>query len=150
MKPIFERVLFRNRRKARPAGASSSVSSTLTTRDIETYYLRVIGNCLKRMLIKEEDVQIGVRRTGTAPSGLSSFTGYVRVLRWDPVATPVVLQNLPVIDARIRKVVSASVLLEHTQFDGLWFQATSSTKGSPTTLLGMPAELRYVARPASV
>lgn len=149
MKPIFERVLFPSRRKARRPGASSSVSSTLTTRDIETYYLRVIANCLKRMLIKEEDVQIGVKRTGTGPSGLSSFAGYVRVLRWDPVVTPVVLQNLPVIDARIRKVVSASVLLEHTQFDGLWFQASSSTQGSPTSLLGLPAELKYQSRPVS-
>lgn len=143
MQPIFERVLFRNPRKSRPLGASSSVSSTLTTRDIETYYLRVIGNCLKRMLVKEEDVQIGVKRTGTGPSGLSSFAGYVRILRWDPVVTPVVLQNLPVIDARIRKVVSASVLLEHTQFDGLWLQASSSMTGSPTSLLGLPAELKY-------
>ncbi|HEY0883921.1 MAG TPA: hypothetical protein VGE20_01485 [Ramlibacter sp.] len=150
MKPIFQRVLFGNRRKGRAPGASSSVSSTLTTRDIETYYLRVIGNCLKRMLIKEEDVQIGVRRTGTAASGLSSFAGYVRVLRWDPVVTPVVLQNLPVIDARIRKVVSASVLLEHTQFDGLWVQASSGTQGSPTSLLGLPAELKYQSRPVSL
>lgn len=150
MKPIFERVLFGTRRKAAPRATSSSVSSTLTTRDIETYYLRVIENCLKRMLIKEEDVQIGVRRTGTGPSGLSSFAGYVRVLRWDPVVTPVVLQNLPVIDARIRKVVSASVLLEHTQFDGLWVQASSSTQGSPTSLLGLPAELKYQSRPVSL
>jgi hypothetical protein len=44
MKPIFQRVLFGNRRKAGASGTSSSVSSTLTTRDIETYYLRVIGN----------------------------------------------------------------------------------------------------------
>ena len=107
----------------------------------------MIGNCLKRMLVKDEDVQIGVKRTGTGPSGLTSFAGYVRILRWDPVVTPVVLQNLPVIDARIRKVVSASVLLEHTQFDGLWFQASSSTKGSPTSLLGLPAELRYQSGP---
>ncbi len=147
MKPILDRVLFRNRPKIRVPGASSSVSSALTTRDIETYYLRVIGNCLKRMLIKEEDVFIRVRRTGTAPSGLSSFAGFVQVLRWDPVVTPVVLQNLPVIDARIRKVVSASVLLEHTHFEGLWFQATSSTQGSPTSLLGMPTELRYESAP---
>jgi len=146
MKPILERVLFRNRRQPRPPG-TSSVNSTLTSRDIETYYLRVIGNCLKRLLVKEEDIQIGVKRTGTAPSGLSSFAGYVRILRWDPVVTPVLLQNLPVIDARIRKVVTASVLLEHTHFDGLWFQATSSTQGSPTSLLGLPAELRYQSKP---
>jgi len=149
MKPILERVLFRNRRQARPPG-TSSVNSTLTSRDIETYYLRVIGNCLKRLLVKDEDVQIGVKRTGTAPSGLTSFAGYVRILRWDPVVTPVLLQNLPVIDARIRKVVTASVLLEHTHFDGLWFQATASTQGSPTSLLGVPAELRYQSKPGIV
>ncbi len=147
MKPIIERVLFRTRHKARPPGASSSVSSTLTTRDIEAYYLRVIGNCLKRVLVKDDDVQIGVKRTGTGPSGLSSFAGYVRILRWDPVVTPVLLQNLPVIDARIRKVVGASVILEHTQFDGLWFQASSSAPGSPTSLMGLPAELKYQSRP---
>lgn len=145
MKPIIERVLFR-RRHQRPAGGNSSVSSTLTSRDIEAYYLRVISNCLKRLLVKEEDVSIGVKRTGTAPSGLSSFAGYVRIVRWDPVVTPVVLQNLPVIDARIRKVVGASVLLEHTCFDGLWFQATSSAEGAPTALLGLPAELKYQSR----
>lgn len=145
MKPIFERVLF-GRRPVRPSGGSS-VNSTLTSRDIEAYYLRVIGNCLKRLLVKEEDVQIGVKRTGTAPSGLSSFAGYVRILRWDPVVTPVVLQNLSVIDARIRKVVRASVLLEHTHFDGLWFQATCATQGAPTTLMGLPAELKYQTRP---
>lgn len=143
MKPIIERALFRHWHEAWPDAPSSSVSSALTNRDIETYYLRVIGNCLKRLLVREEDIQIGVQRTGTAPSGLSSFAGYVRIVRWDPVVTPVLLQNLPVIDARIRKVVSASVLLEHTHFDGLWFQASSGTPGAPTSLMGLPAELRY-------
>jgi hypothetical protein len=145
MQPIIERVFFPGRRRARQA-AASSVSSALTTRDIENYYLRVIGNCLRRMLVQDDDVEVRVRRAGTAPSGLTSFAAYVRILRWDPIVTPVLLQNLPVIDARIRKVVSASVLLEHTHFDGLWVQA-SSAKGSPTSLLGLPAELKYQSGP---
>ena len=51
------------------------------------------------------------------------------------------LQNLPVIDARVRKVVNASVILEGTHFAGLWFQAGSGTEGAPKSLLGLPCEL---------
>jgi hypothetical protein len=150
MRPIIERVFFPARHRARSAATASSVSSTLTTRDIESYYVRVIGNCLQRMLVQPEEVEVLVRRAGTAPSGLTSFAAYVRILRWNPIVMPVLLQNIPVIDARIRKVVSASVLLEHTHFAGLWFQATSSTEGSPTSLLGLPAELKYQSGPVPV
>jgi hypothetical protein len=142
MNRIFERVFFGSGgRTVRPPGASS-VSSELTNRDIQNYYIRVIVDCLRRMLVPDEDVEVGVKRVGTAPGGLSSFAGYVRLLRWDPVVTPVLLQNMPVIDARIRKVVRASVILEHTHFAGLWFQATSDAQGSPTSLMGLPAELK--------
>jgi hypothetical protein len=121
---------------------ATSVSSELTNRDIQNYYTRVIVDCLKRMLVPAEDMEVGVKRVGTGPGGLSSFAGYVRILRWDPVVTPVLLQNMPVIDARIRKVVRASVILEHTHFAGLWFQASSAAEGSPTSLMGLPAELK--------
>lgn len=141
MNRIFERVFFGADKAERPARASS-VSSELTNRDIQNYYIRVIVDCLRRMLVPDEDVEVGVKRVGTAPGGLSSFAGYVRLLRWDPVVTPVLLQNMPVIDARIRKVVRASVILEHTHFAGLWFQASSATEGSPTSLVGLPAELK--------
>lgn len=141
MKPIFERMLFRAGRLGRPP--ISSVSSALTNRDIENYYVRIIQNCLHRMLVPDDDMEIRIRRAGTAASGLSAFAGYVRILRWDPIVTPVLLQNIPVIDARIRKVVQASVLLEHTHFAGLWFQVTSDAQGSPTSLLGLPSELKY-------
>lgn len=142
MRPIIERMFFRGRHRAHGSPVASSVSSTLTTRDIETYYLRVIANCLRRMLVPDEDVEVTIQRAGTAPSGLTSFAGYVRILRWDSIVTPVLLQNIPVVDARIRKVVSASVLLEHTHFAGLWFQAGSAIEGSPTSLLGLPSELK--------
>ena len=124
-----------------PRAQASGVSSELTSSDIENYYLRIIIDCLKRMLVPSEAVEVGVRRAGIGPTGLTAYAGYVRMLRWDPVLTPVLLQNMPVIDARIRKVVDASVILEHTHFAGLWFQAISGTPGAPTTLVGMPAEL---------
>ena len=119
----------------------SGLSSELTTGDIESYYLRIITECIRRLLVQPDAVEIGVRRSGTGPGGLTAFAGYVRILRWDKVVTPVLLQNMPVIDARIRKVVGASVILEHTHFAGLWFQADASVSGAPDTLVGMPSGL---------
>jgi hypothetical protein len=119
------------------------MSSELTHSDIEDYYLRVIADCLKRMLVPSDAIEVGVRRAGIGPTGLTSFAGYVRILKWDPVLTPVLLQNMAVIDARIRKVVAASVILEHTHFAGLWFQSTDATEGAPRVLVGLPAELTH-------
>jgi hypothetical protein len=138
MKAIIQRMLSR----AHPRGpAPHSLSSELTDSGIETYYRKIIAECLRRLRVSPESIEIAVRRAGTGPSGLTAFAGYVRILRWDSVMTPVLLQNAPVIDARIRKVVQASVILEHTHFAGIWFQATSSTVGAPRSLTGMPAEL---------
>jgi len=138
MKRIIGRVLAR--RDGQPAKPQSALSSELTNSDIENYYLRIIVDLMRRMLVPADSVEIGVRRSGTGPNGLTSFAGYVRILRWEPIM-PVLLQNLPVIDGRIRKVVAASVILEHTHFAGIWFQAASTTEGAPQMLVGMPAEL---------
>jgi hypothetical protein len=142
MKTIISKV-FQTKKKppAPPAAVHSAVSSELTASDIENYYLRIIIDCLRRMLIPVDSMEVGVKRSGTGPTGLTAFAGYVRLLKWDPVLTPVLLQNMSVIDARIRKVVRASVILEHTHFAGLWFQATTATEGAPKVLEGLPREL---------
>jgi hypothetical protein len=141
MKAIIRRVFSRDGGPAHSPAGNSVVSSELAAGDIENYYLRIIVDCLRRMLVPADNIEVGVRRSGTSPSGLIAFAGYVRILKWDPVLTPVLLQNMPVIDGRIRKVVGASVILEGTYFAGVWFQATSSTEGSPKALLGLPCEL---------
>jgi hypothetical protein len=141
MKTIIKRVFSKKDESPGVAAPHSGLSSELTTGDIENYYLRIIIDCLRRMLVPVDSVEIGVKRAGVGPTGLTAFAGYVRLLKWDPVLTPVLLQNMPVIDGRIRKVVDASVLLEHTHFAGLWFQATSSAEGAPKALMGLPAEL---------
>lgn len=127
----------------RPADPSVSMSSELTTGDIENYYLKLIVDCLRRLLVPPDSIEVGVKRAGTGPGGMIAFAGYVRIRRWDAVLTPVLLQNMPVIDARIRKVVGASVILEGTHFAGVWFQAASATPGAPKELMGMPAELMH-------
>lgn len=98
------------------------------------------------MLVPASNIEVEVKRSGIGPNGLLAYAGYVRILRWDPVLTPVLLQNMPVIDARVRKVVDASVILESTHYTGLWFQAASGTEGSPTELVGLPSELVHQTR----
>lgn len=142
MKTIISRVFSKKEGAAQPRPvAHSALSSELTHSDIETYYLRIIADCLRRLLVQVDTIEVGVKRAGVGPDGLAAFAGYVRILKWDAVVTPVLLQNMPVIDARIRKVVNASVILEHTHFAGLWFQATNRTEGAPKALLGLPCEL---------
>lgn len=127
----------------------SVVSSELSDSDLENYYLRIIRDCLGRLLVPTDAIHVRVKRSGTNPQGLIAFAGYVRILKWDPVVMPVLLQNLPVIDARVRKLVDASVILEGTHFSGLWFQANNDAAGSPKTLLGLPCELVHQAGSAA-
>jgi hypothetical protein len=141
MKTIISRVFSRKEEPRLRSPIASAVSSELTTGDIENYYLRIITDCLRRMLVTTDSIEIGVKRSGTGPTGLIAFSGYVRILKWDPVLTPVLLQNMPVLDARVRKVVDASVILEATHFSGLWFQAAAGTAGAPKVLMGLPAEI---------
>jgi hypothetical protein len=147
MKTMISRVF--SKKGGPPVKASSSaVSSELSHSDIENYYLRIIVDCLRRMLVPVDSIEVGVKRSGSGPAGVPAFAGYVRITKWDPVVTPVLLQNMSVIDARIRKMADASVILEHTHFTGLWFQATSDTEGSPKALLGLPCELIHQPGPA--
>jgi hypothetical protein len=141
MKSMISRVFSKRQEQLSFPGPSLPVSSELSSGDIETYYLRIILDCLRRMLVPIDTIEVGVSRARPGENGLPAFAGYVRILKWDPVLTPVLLQNMPVIDARIRKLANASLILEHTYFAGLWFQASSSSEGSPTSLLGMPLEL---------
>ncbi|HXD40611.1 MAG TPA: hypothetical protein VN649_08610 [Ramlibacter sp.] len=149
MKAMLSRVFSRKEGPERPFGGTSTVSSELSNSDIENYYLRIICDCLRRMLLPLDSCQVRVRRSGTGPTGLVAYAGYVRILKWDAVVTPVLLQNLPVIDGRIRKVVDASVILEGTHYAGLWIQASSAAEGCPKALLGLPCELVHQPGSAS-
>jgi hypothetical protein len=146
MKEMISRVFSRGGSPAAGEAANSTVSSELTSRDIENYYLRIIADALQRMLLPLDSFDVAVRRSGRRSGGLPAFAAYVRILRWDPMATQVLLQNLPVLDGRIRKMVKASLILEGSQFAGLWVQASSSVEGCPTSLLGVPCELVHRPR----
>ena len=146
MKRIIDRVF---PRKDAPSASPqhASVSSELTVGDIEAYYVGIVADVFRRMLVSSDSIEVGVKRLAATRNGRASFAGWVRILRWDPVLMPVLLQNLPVIEGQVRKVIAASVILEQTHFAGLWVQASSHIEGAPNQLVGMPAEL--VRQPGS-
>ena len=150
MKAMISRVFSRKGVDAGSANGNSVLTSELSSSDIENYYFRIIVDSLRRMLLPKDSFEVRIKRSGRGPTGLTAFVGYVRILKWDPVATPILLQNLPVIDARVRKVAKASVILEGTCFAGLWFQAGSCTEGSPKALVGLPCELIHQPRGETV
>ena len=137
MKAMINRVFSKETRHPLLQTGNLAQSSELSTSDIESYYLHIVADCLRRMLVPADSIEVELRRSASS-TGLPSFAAYVRILKWDPVVTPVLLQNLPVIDSRVRKLVAASVILEDTEFAGLWFQASSSAEGAPKSLLGLP------------
>lgn len=141
MMGIISRVFSIAGHGAHSSASNSTVSSEFTDRDIEKYYHGIISDLLKRMMVPAEQIEVIVKRSRVNRYGLSSFAAYVRILKWHPVTSPVLLQNIPVIDARIRKLIDASVILEHTHFAGLWFQVANNAEGCPTSLLGLPCEL---------
>ena len=145
MKRLIDWLL--GRRREAEAAAPSAVSSELSYSDLESYYLRIVVDVLRRMLVPADAVQVNVSLEDASPDQLPTFAGYVKILRWEPIM-PVVLQNLPVIDRRVRRIVAASVILENTRFAGLWFQADSTVEGAPEALVGMPSELIRQAQQA--
>jgi hypothetical protein len=151
VKALIKRVFSNYNPRPSPSGPHhSTVNSELTKSDIETYYLRIVVDCLHRLLVTVCNVEVRIKCTEVGPGGLTAYTAYVRILQWDPVLTPVLLQNMPVLDERVRKVVNASVILEQTHFAGLWFQASSGIKGAPSNLVGLPSELIHLpGTPAS-
>lgn len=140
MKSILSRLFGKSAPRSLAGTDMVALSSELSYSDIESYYLSIIMDCLRRLLVPADSISVRVRSVGRGPAGTPAFAGYLNLVRWDPVA-PVLLQNLPVIDARVRKLAEASVILEHTHFDGLWVRANASMPGAPRALAGMPAEL---------
>src|SRR3569832_1711797 len=103
MKSIIKRLFWAAEPTPAREAAHSAMSSELGTSDIESYFLSLIRDCLGRMLVSPDTIRVDVWRSGANARGQPMFAGYVRILKWDPVLTPVLLQTIPVIAGRVRR-----------------------------------------------
>ena len=106
---------------------------------LEVEYQTLIATQFRRWGISTSCVTIEVRQIGRAPDGFDVFVGMVRLAKWERPSALRVLVGLPLLEAKVRKMVRASWLADFSHFGGLWLHASEQLHG--TTAM---AELREV------
>lgn len=91
---------------------------------LETEYQRVIDYQLRRWGVPESCASVEVRQIGQDSRGRQSFVGVVRLSVWDRKAAIRLMLGLPLLQARVDRIVRALWLAEVSKFEGLWLQTT--------------------------
>lgn len=126
-------------------GFDSTEFPPLVDEDLITYdWARLIERSLERLGIADDSVSIEMRVTGYLPKGLPCYSGFIKIVRWMPQVTPVLLLNLPLIDERIRKDIQALDQGKQAHFAGLWVHASAHMRDAP------PSFMRPQSSPVSV
>ena len=126
-------------------GFDSTEFPPLIDEDLITYdWARIIERGLVRLGMAEDSVAVEMRITGYLPKGLPCYSGFIKIVRWMPEVTPILLLNLPLIDERIRKDIQALDQHKQAHFAGLWIHASAHMRDAP------PAFMRPHYSPASV
>lgn len=117
-------------------GFDSTEFPPLVDEDLITYdWARLIERSLERLGIADDSVSVEMRVTGYLPKGLPCYSGFIKIVRWMPQVTPVLLLNLPLIDERIRKDIQALDQGRQAHFAGLWVHASAHMRDAPPSLM---------------
>lgn len=98
---------------------------------LEVEYQTLIATQFRRWGISNNCVTIEVRQIGRAPDGYDVFVGMVRLAQWDRISGLRVLLGLPLLEAKVRKMVRATWLADFSHFGGLWLHASEQLQGTP-------------------
>lgn len=91
---------------------------------LEVEYQSLIATQFRRWGISNNCVTIEVRQIGRAPDGFDVFVGMVRLAQWDRTSGLRVLLGLPLLEAKVRRMVRATWLADFSHFGGLWLHAS--------------------------
>ena len=146
LRKLFDReARARHRREqglaSEPAADSDYHPSTPPGSGLEVEYHGLIANQLRRMGVSPDSISIEVRPIGKGPHGFDVLVGMVRLQRWDRVSALRVLVGLPLLEAKVRKMVRATWLADFSHFGGLWLHASEQVHASPGA-----SELRELLR----
>lgn len=97
---------------------------------LEVEYQSLIATQFRRWGISPECVTIEVRQIGRAPDGFEVFVGMVRLHRWERISGLRVLLGLPLLEAKVRKMVRGTWMGDFSHFAGLWLHASEQLSGS--------------------
>jgi hypothetical protein len=93
---------------------------------LEIEYQGLIADQFRRWGIEPGVVTVEVQLFGRAPDGFNVFVGMVRLTRWDRASALRVLIGLPLLEAKVRKLVRGTWLADFSHFGGLWLHASES------------------------
>lgn len=97
---------------------------------LEVEYQTLIATQFRRLGITTSSTTIEVRTIGHDAQGHDILVGMVRLHQWERVSALRLLLGLPVLEARIRKLVRATWLADYSHFGGLWLHASEQLYGA--------------------
>ncbi|WP_299763825.1 hypothetical protein [Ramlibacter sp.] len=100
-------------------------------RGLEAEYEGLIASQCHSWGIADDVVTIEVRQIGRAPDGRDVYLGMVRLAQWERDSALRLLLGLPLLEAKIRKMVRALWLGEVSHFGGLWLHASEQLNATP-------------------
>lgn len=98
---------------------------------LEVEYQALIATQFRRLGITSSSTTIEVRTVGHGAHGHDILVGMVRLHQWERVSALRLLLGLPVLEARIRKLVRATWLADYSHFGGLWLHASEQLHTTP-------------------
>lgn len=114
---------------------------------LEVEYQGIIATQFRRWGIETGCITVEVRQIGRAPDGYDVFVGMVRLNEWRRESALRVLLGLPLLEAKVRKMVRGTWLADVSHFGGLWLHASEQLHA--TGQLGELRELLVQVAPPS-
>lgn len=93
------------------------------------YEALIMAQCV-RWGIAESAITLEVRNAGRGPHGRDVYLAMIRLARWERDSALRVLLGLPLLEAKIRKVLRTLWLMEVSHFGGLWLHASEQLAGT--------------------
>ncbi|MCG2593093.1 hypothetical protein LZ009_09900 [Ramlibacter sp. XY19] len=120
----FRKIMARDARQRREGESDTEVDSAPRGHNLEAEYEALITTQCVRWGIDEKSITLEVRRLGRTNSGLDIYGCMMRLTRWQRDSALRVLLGLPLLEAKIRKMVRSLWLGEVSHFGGLWLHAS--------------------------
>lgn len=132
-------------------GRDTEVNPSLRSgENLESEYEALIANQCRRWGISSNCVTVQVRQLGRANDGRMVYVGMLRLVKWDRFSGLRVLVGLPLLEAKLRRMVRNLWMGEVSHFSGLWLHSSEqlSQTAAMTELRDVMLQLTpFSARP---
>jgi hypothetical protein len=137
---FLSRLLDRTRVHRGARDAESECRTSVLDEGLAADYQSLIESELRRWRLRTECLRVRVQSVGRRADGFEVFAGLLTLVEWERDTAVCISLGLPILDARVRKLVQASWLPEYSHYDGLWMHPSSQLR-APRELKDLLASL---------